>query len=155
MSSEGRQWRRLAVDVAVALAAFAFTLGLVFGPDRDPDETDAGGLAFLLAALSTLPLVGRRASPVGVLVLVTLASSLLFGLGYPQGPPIGPAVALFYLGLSGARVGGSMRLTLSLLAGLFLVHITASGIGEGYFPAPQLLFAVPFWFAAWLRGDRT
>lgn len=148
-------WRRPRfVDVYIALLAFAFTLGLLSGRvntgSQDPDA-----MAVLLAALSTLPLVARRRHPIGILLFVTLASSLSLALGYPGGPPVGPLIALFTVGSTEARVAGSFRLTLAVIWALFLVHITAAGIGEGEFPGPELLVGIPFWFAAWVFGDRT
>ena len=155
MVSERSRARRRAIDVGVALAAFAFTLGILFAPEQNTGSRDPDAFAVLLAAFATLPLVARRASPIAVLVAVTLASAVLFGLGYPPGPPVGPAVALFFVGTSGARVRESLRLTVGLVVGLFLVHIAAAGVGDGRFPGPELLLGVPFWFAAWLLGDRT
>jgi signal transduction histidine kinase len=147
--------REHAIDVAVALVAFAFSVGILLAPEQNTGNRDPDGFAILLAALATLPLVAWRRSPIGVLVFVTIASSVLFGLGYPPGPPVGPGVALFYVGLSGARVAGSFRLTIALAVGLLVVHTGAAGLAEGRFPGPELLLGVPFWIAAWLFGDRT
>jgi signal transduction histidine kinase len=154
MPGERRIHRDRGIDVTVALVAFAFTLGILFAQDRGTGARDPDGFAVLLAALATLPLVARRRWPIGVLVFVTVASAVLFGLEYPSGPPIGPVVALFFVGSSGARVRGSFELTLGLIGALLLVHGTASAIANDRFPGPELL-GIPLWFAAWLFGDRT
>jgi signal transduction histidine kinase len=146
--------RQLVIDVGIALLAFAFTLGMLFAPEQNTGTRDPDAIAVLLAAFSTLPLVARRREPIAVLVAVTLASSVLFGLGYPLGPPVGPGVALFFVGSSGARLRSSFGLTLALIWGLFVVHIAAAGIAASRFPGPELLLGVPFWFAAWIFGDR-
>lgn len=151
----GGRRRERAIDVGIALIALAFTLGMLFAPEQNTGTRDPDGLAVLLAALATLPLVARRREPIAVLVFVTLASSLSFGLGYPPGPPVGPGIALFFVGSSGARLRSSFTLTIALIWGLFVFHIGAITIAEGRFPGPELLLGVPFWFAAWVFGDRT
>jgi signal transduction histidine kinase len=144
--------RTFLIDVAIAVAALCFTLGIVLVQpegERDPDA-----LAVLLAALSTLPLVAWRRAVFGVLVVTTIGNALLYGLGYPDGPPVGPIVALFLVGLSGARVRGSLRLTIALVAATLAVHLTAEGLDAGRFPGPELLLGGPLWFASWAAGDR-
>jgi signal transduction histidine kinase len=155
MARESLGRRRLAIDAGVALIAFAFTVGLMLLPEQrhDGDRTlDAWGV--LLAAFSTLPLVAHRRAPIAVFVFVTLASSMMIAVGYPPGPPVGPAAALFYVGSSGTRVRGSLRLTLALVLVLLVVHLTAAGIALGRFPAPELLLGAPLFAAVWFGGDR-
>jgi signal transduction histidine kinase len=147
--------RRRAIDLGIALLAFAVTVAILFAQERDSGTQDPDGMAIVLAALSTLPLVARRRFPIGVLVLVALASSLMHGLGYPSGPPVGPALAVFFVASSGARVGASVRLTIGLIVALLAVHLTAAGIAAGRFPGPELLFGTVLFAAVWFGGDRT
>jgi signal transduction histidine kinase len=135
--------------------AFVVTLGFVSAEEQHAGARGADAFAVVLGALSTLPLVARRRWPIGVLVVATLASSLLFGLGYPNGPPIGPIVALFFVGSSGARVRGSLQLTIALIVGTLAIHLLGDAVGEGRVPGPELLLGGPLlWFAAWAAGDR-
>jgi signal transduction histidine kinase len=146
--------RNLLIDAAIAVAAFAATLAIVVLPDDGASDRDPGALAVLLAGAATLPLVAWRRAVIPVLVVTTLASSLLYGLSYPDGPPVGPLLALFLVGLSGARVRDSLRLTIALVTGAFAIHIAAEGIGHEQFPAPELVFGGLLWFAVWTAGDR-
>ena len=147
--------RERAIDIGIALLAFAFTLGMLFAPEQNTGDRDPDALSLLLAALATLPLVARRRWPIGVFVFVTVASAVMFGLDYPPGPPIGPGVALFFVGSSGARLAGSFSATIALIASLLVVHVAAAGIAKGSFPGPELLLGGPFFAAAWFAGDRT
>ena len=149
--------RQLLIDVGVAVAAFAGTLALMFVPESDeahqPRDPDALGV--ILAALASLPLVARRRAPILVLVSVVAASAVLFGLGYPEGPPIGPTLALYFVALS--RAEGWLRTApvIALAAGLFAAHITALGIGRDRFPGGEILLGVILWSGVWIAGDRT
>jgi signal transduction histidine kinase len=149
--------RQLLIDLGVAVAAFAGTLVLMFVPESDeahqPRDPDALGV--ILAALASLPLVARRRAPILVLVSVVAASAVLFGLGYPEGPPIGPTLALYFVALS--RTEGWRRTApiIALAAGLFAAHITALGIGRNRFPGGEILLGVILWSGVWIAGDRT
>src|SRR4051794_10841613 len=83
---------RLAVlDAAIAVAAFAATMGLAWRGTAFSDETRAVDWAtVVLAALASLPLALWRRSPLGVFALTTAASAVLFGIGSAVGPPFGP-----------------------------------------------------------------
>ena len=117
---------------------------------RDPDA-----LGVVLAALASLPLVARRRAPLPVFAFVVVASAVLFSLGYPEGPPIGPTVALYFVALS--RTEGWRRTApiIALAAGLFAAHITALGIGRDRFPGGELLLGTILWSGVWIAGDRT
>ncbi len=147
--------RQRAVDLGVALLAFAFTIGILFAPEDRSGTRDPDGIAVLLAALSTLPLVARRRAPIVVLVFVTLASSLMIAVGYPPGPPVGPAVAVLFVAASGARLRGSLGLTVGLIVALLAFHLTAAGVALERFPGPELLLGTPLFAAVWFGGDRT
>jgi signal transduction histidine kinase len=149
--------KQLLIDVGVAVAAFAGTIALMFAPESDeahqPREPDALGI--LLAALASLPLVARRRAPVAVLVFVVAASALLFGLGYPEGPPIGPTIALYFVSLSRTEGWPRTAPVIALAAALFAVHLASFGIGRDRFPSGELLLGVILWSGAWIAGDRT
>jgi signal transduction histidine kinase len=141
--------RKLALDIAIALAAFAATLALLgHGSSRDLDA-----LGVFLAACATWPLVAWRRSPLAVLVITTLASSLLNGLDYALGPPFGPTIALFFVA-SQDQARAHVRTTAAVVVGLLAVHLGATGIAEGGFPLTPLLFAIVVWGGAWVAGDQ-
>jgi hypothetical protein len=79
-------------DAALAVAVFALSLGLLAASGTDLRDghggVDAPGV--LLTALASLPLVARRAAPLGVLVVMGVASAVLRGIAEPAGPPLGP-----------------------------------------------------------------
>jgi signal transduction histidine kinase len=141
--------RKLAVDIGIALAAFAATLALLgHGSSRDLDT-----LGVFLAACATWPLIARRRSPLAVLVVTTLASALLNGLDYALGPPLGPTIALFFVA-SQDQARAHVRTTAAVVVGLLAVHLGATGIAEGGFPLTPLLFAIVVWGGAWVAGDQ-
>ena len=142
----------LQIDVAIAVAVFAGSLGLLA-----VGETDGGGieaLAVLLTALASLPLVWGRRAPLAVFVLTALASTALRTIAEPVGPPLGPTIALFWLALSSDGSRARTRLTLALVVAMLAAHATAAGLHEGRFPGPELLFGVLLWGGTWLAGDR-
>jgi signal transduction histidine kinase len=144
---EGR--RKVAIDVALALAAFAATLALLgHGSSRDLDA-----LGVVLAACATWPLVARRRWPLIVLVATTAASALLNGLDYALGPPFGPTLALFFVAAD-ERTRTRIRTTAAVVIALLALHLGATGIAEGGFPLTPLLFAILVWGSAWVAGDQ-
>jgi signal transduction histidine kinase len=148
--------RKVLVDAGIALAVFAATIAMMFLPESDersqPRDPDA--LGFLLAGLASFPLLARRRAPLLVFIFTAVASSVLFLLGYPEGPPVGPTVALYFLAFS--RTEGRLRtaLTLGLVAGLFAFHITLFGLGRDTFPGGEALLGVLLWSTVWIAGDR-
>jgi signal transduction histidine kinase len=141
--------RKLVVDVGIALAAFAATLALLgHGSSRDLDA-----LGVFLAACATWPLVLRRRSPLGVLVVTTLASATLNGLDYALGPPFGPTIALFFVAAQ-EQARAHVRTTAAVVVGLLAIHLGATGIAQGGFPLTPLLFAIVVWGGAWVAGDQ-
>jgi signal transduction histidine kinase len=141
--------RNLAVDIALALAAFAATLALV----GRASSRDLDALAVVLAAGATWPLVLRRRSSLLVLIVTTAASAVLYGLDYvAAGPPFGPVLAVFFVAAderTRARIGTTAAIILSLLA----LHLGATGIARGGFPTTPFLFAILIWGGAWMAGD--
>jgi signal transduction histidine kinase len=146
--------RGVAIDVVVALVVFAATVGMRLGERGEADYRDADALMLVLAALASLPLVFRRRSPLGVFAVTALASAGLYGLNYPDGPPLGPTVALFFVGLHPAATRAGGRLTAATVAACFVVHVGAASIGDGEPPVVPALFGIVLWGGAWVLGDR-
>lgn len=150
--------RQLWIDFGIAAAAFAGTIALMLLPESDEashETRDPDALGILLAALSSLPLVARRRAPLVVFVACAVASSVLFLLGYPEGPPIGPTVALYFVALSRPEGRRRTALLVAFVAALFALHITLFGIGKGTFPGGELLLGVILWSGVWIAADRT
>jgi signal transduction histidine kinase len=145
--------RDQAVDAAIALGAFAFTLFLLVVPEDEGQVLD--GFGVLLAALATLPLYLRRRAPLAVFVFTTLASALLLLFEYPQGPPIGPTIALYFVALTRAEIRGSSLLTIGLVVVMYGVHVGGFAIAQGSFPGAEVVLGIPLWAAVWFAGDRT
>jgi len=149
--------REVLVDIGIAAVAFVFSVGLLAAggagkPDLDARDLDVLGV--VLAALSSLPLVVRRRAPLGVFAFTAAASVALNGLGYAQGPPFGPTIALLFLALRPAETRAGLRLTTVTVAGFFVAHVAATGIAADEFPVVPLLFGAVVWGGAWMIGDR-
>ena len=144
--------RERVTDAAVALVSLVLTIVLLAVPEEEGRSFD--GLALLLAAAASLPLFVRRRFPLGVFVLVTVASAVLVALDYPGGPPIGPTVAVYNLALMRTEVLGSQRLTIALTAAMYFLHVGAFWAAHGLSGA-QFVLGIPLWGAAWFAGDRT
>ena len=144
----------LLLDGAIAVAVFAASLGLLAaGGSADGGDVDALGV--LLAALASLPLVLRRLAPLPVFVLTAAASTALFGIAEPAGPPIGPTLALYWLAAGGEESRERSRRDLAVVVLLLVAHVTAGGLARGAFPGTEILFGVLLWGGTWLAGDRT
>jgi signal transduction histidine kinase len=155
-ASASRRRRGAAIDVAVAVVVFALTLALIaaISHDATDDHRSLDALGVLLAAFASLPLVYSRRAPLGVFAVTTTASATLNLVGYPPGPPLGPTIALFFLGLYPAATRAGRGLTAVTVIGLFAVHIAATWVGEGEFPVIAPLFGTILWGGAWVIGDR-
>jgi signal transduction histidine kinase len=145
--------RERAIDVGIALAAFALTVALLagggVGPD-DPDLRELDWLGVLLAAVSTLPLVSWRRAPLGVYALTMVASAVTSSLNYAHGPPVGPAAALFLL----VSARAPARTTVAVVVSLFAVHVAATGFAIGEFPTVPLLAGTTLWLGLGFAADR-
>ena len=150
-----RSWPPIAVDAAVAAVVFLFTMGMVFGDrSRETDDyRDGDPLAVALAALTAGPLLFRRRSPLVVFAVSAAASAALYGLGYPDGPPLGPTVALFFVGLQQTESRHGARLTAATIAVFLGIHLAAAGVGRDA-PVALVLVGLLFWGGAWVIGDR-
>jgi signal transduction histidine kinase len=141
----------------VAVACFGGTIGLLAANDggfwAEGAGTVVGGIA--LAAAASLPLLFVRRSPLGVLVVTAVAQSALRLLASPDGPPLGPTVAVFFVALLSDGSRERTRLSLGVVAAMLVVHGVANGLAEDRFPGPELLAGLLVWGIAWLAGDRT
>ena len=128
------------IDAAIAVVAFAASLGLLAAGDADlaNADGDVGALEVLLTALASLPLVARRRAPLAIFLLTAVASIALRGVAAPAGPPIGPTVALFGLALAGDGSRARQRLTLSIVAVTLAAHVAASGFAARHRPSGLL-----------------
>lgn len=146
------------LDVVIAAAALAGSFaqlshGGIAGTQTGPGELDWPGA--LLAACSTLPLLGWRLAPQAVFLLTGAAAVLLAALGYPLALALGPAVALFLLVVSRDESNPWTRRDTGAVAALFLTFLGASALGDGNFPGSELLHTGLAWAVSWFAGDRT
>lgn len=150
---DARRWARPAADAALALAAFAATLGLLVagGPDA-PRGLDAAEVA--LAALASLPLAARHRSALAVFVVTGLATVALRVIAEPAGPPVGPTIALFFLAACRDASRAQTRLAIAVAVAILIAHVVAVGVHDGIFPGTAIAFGVLVWGGAWLAGDR-
>ena len=147
----GRPTASVARDALVALVAFGLTLALLgaaHSADRGLDP-----LGVVLAAVSSLPLVARRRSPLAVFAVTTAASATLNGLGYALGPPFGPTIALFFVAADD-RTRARIRETAAVVLVLFGVHVAATASAHAGFPTSAVLFGIVVWGGAWTIGDQ-
>jgi signal transduction histidine kinase len=142
--------KELLLDAALAIAAFAAAVALVAAGERESGADGLGALDVVVAAFASLPLVAWRRAPLAVFIATGLASSLLYAIADPAGPPIGPTIAVYLLAFSGDGSRERTRLTLAAVAAMLAVHVVAGGI-----LGAEILFGITVWGGAWLAGDRT
>jgi signal transduction histidine kinase len=147
------QRRELALDIAIAGVVFVGSLALLAG-DSGEGTRDLDLFGVLLAALASVPLVAWRREPLAVFAITATASAALNAFDYPQGPPLGPTVALFLLALSPERTRAPRWLSVAAVAGLYVVHVGGAAIGDGELPTVPILFGALVWGGAWVIGDR-
>ncbi len=140
-------------DAVLAVAVFAASLALL-AARGDSDTRSLDALGVLLAAAASLPLAAWRRAPLAVFVVTAAASAALNGVGYPQGPPLGPTIALFLLALNPERSRASRWTIGGVVVGLFVVHVSSVAVAEDAFPTVALLFGTVVWGGAWVIGDR-
>ena len=139
------------IDIAIALAVFAGSLGLLAAGNVHDGLVDVDGLDIALTALASLPLVARRIAPLRVFAFTGLASAALRLVATPAGPPLGPTVAIYGVGEAGSRERG----TLAVVVAVFAAHVAASGVARDAFPGAELALGITVWGGAWLVGERT
>jgi signal transduction histidine kinase len=146
------------LDVLVAAVAFAGSLALIrhggIGPDR-PGSGDLDPIGVVLAACSTVPLIGWRRFPLGVLAVTAAAGALLAGLSYRIDLLLGPTVALYLLAASRGRETPWTRRTTVTVVGLLLAYLGASAAAQEAVPGSELLHTGLAWSVAWFAGERT
>ncbi len=140
----------LLLDGGLALGALAASIGLLAVGESEHGADGLGALDVVIAAFASLPLVAWRMAPLAVFVATALASSLLYAVADPAGPPIGPTIAVYLLAFSGDGSRERTRLTLGVVAAMLGVHVVAGGI-----LGAEILFGITVWGGAWLAGDRT
>jgi signal transduction histidine kinase len=148
--------RERAIDIGIALGVFFLTAAMLAsgGVSSDEDARSLDALGLVLAALAALPLLARRRAPLAAFVASAMASAAVNALEYPPGPPIGPTVALFFVGLLGDRSKTSGRVTAAVVGLTFVVHVVAAGYGRDEGPVVPFLFGALVWGGAWVLGDR-
>jgi signal transduction histidine kinase len=148
--------RERGIDIAIALGVFVLTTLMLAsgGVSSDEEARSLDLLGVVLAALASFPLLVRRRSPLAAFAATAIASAVIAGLDYPPGPPIGPTVALYFVGFSGGRARPGGRITAAVVLALFVAHVTAAGIGRDEVPVVPVLFGALTWGGAWVLGDR-
>ncbi len=144
------------VDVALAAMALAGSLAVLAHGGIGAAEPGSGELDWLgavLAACSTVPLLGWRRAPHLVFAFTASASVLLGGLGYPIGLPLGPIAALYLLAASRGEKEWTAR-TAGTVVALFVAYLLATGVGGGLSEI-GLSHAGLAWAVAWFAGERT
>jgi signal transduction histidine kinase len=134
-------------DVALALLVFAGSVVLLVAGQGHGEVT---ALTVALTAAASLPLAFHRRAPLAVFIATALASIALRALDAPEGPPLGPTVALYF-----AVLAGPTRRLAALAAALLAAHLVALGLASDSFPATPIAFGVVVWGGAWLAADRT
>jgi signal transduction histidine kinase len=148
--------RERAIDIGIALGVFVLTTLMLAsgGVSSDEEARSLDLLGVVLAALASLPLLARRRYPLAAFVATAIPSAAIAALDYPPGPPIGPTVALYFVGFSGGRSRSSGRVTAAVVFLLFIVHVAAAGFGRDQLPVVPVLFGALTWGGAWVLGDR-
>jgi len=144
-------------DGAIALAAYAITLGLLIhglgSTGNVKHQLDAIGA--ILAACATLPLFWWRRAPLVVFAFTTAASAALMARGYPGGPPVGPTIALYLVATGRDATRRWTHRIVAIVIVMFCVHIAAFGIGHGHLPEIQIAVGALVWGLAWFAGEWT
>jgi signal transduction histidine kinase len=148
--------RERAIDIGIALVVFVLTTLMLAsgGVSSDEEARSLDLLGVVLAALASLPLLARRRYPLAAFAATAIPSAAIAALDYPPGPPIGPTVALYFVGFSGGRSRSSGRVTAAVVFLLFIVHVAAAGFGRDQLPVVPVLFGALTWGGAWVLGDR-
>ena len=148
---------RLPLDLGIALAVFAGTLGLLAMGEGDFGNGGGGSTPFelLLAATASLPLVALRSAPLAVFVVTALATAGLAALAEPAGPPLGPSLALYWTASESNTARSRPRLVVAIVAAMLATHLAATAIHDDRLPALELLFATLVWTGIWLVGERS
>ncbi|MGH3072358.1 MAG: sensor histidine kinase [Gaiellaceae bacterium] len=142
------------LDAVVAGGVFAFSLLMLAAGGSAEETRSLDALGVVLAALASLPLLARRRAPLAVFGLTAAAAVILASLEYAPGPPIGPTVAVFFLGLDPAATRARPQLTAATVVLFYGLHVSAIGLAHDEFPLVPLLAGALVWGGAWVVGDR-
>jgi len=148
--------RRLAIDALVALFVLWITIAQwgsqgfdqLTDVARDPD-----GLGFLLVLMAALPVIARRHSPLGVLLLTATASVGLVALEYGVTVHLGPVVALYTLAAQRERASADATPAIAIAGIAWLTSATLQVVlldVDGGTPTVGALLLI----GAWVIGDR-
>jgi signal transduction histidine kinase len=149
MASHSEKRSERLLDAAIAVAVFLASVALLAAGENEAGG-EVGAPAVLLTALASLPLVARRRAPLPVFVLTALASTVVYAVGEPVGPPLGPTLALYWVAAGGEQSRARTRRTLAIVAAMLAAHLTAAGV-----PGMEILYGIVLWGGAWVAGDRT
>jgi signal transduction histidine kinase len=152
-----RPGSRVLVDAAIAATVLIGSLALI-SHGRIPGSGADAGLdwpGILLAVCASAPLVVWRRSPIVVFAVITVASAVLAGLGYPLGMPLGAGTALYLLAASRDAGDPWTRRTTVVVVALFGAYVLAAGAGQTSFPGSELLHGGLAFAVAWFAGERT
>ncbi|MGI8659505.1 MAG: sensor histidine kinase, partial [Thermoleophilaceae bacterium] len=148
--------RRLAIDALVALFVLWITIAQwgSQGFDQLRDVTrEPDGLGFLLVLVASLPVLARRYSPLGVLLLTATASVGLVALEYGVTVHVGPVVALYTLAARRERAPGQATLAIAIAGAAWTASATLQVVlleVDGGTPTVGALLLI----GAWVIGDR-
>ena len=144
--------REQKVDTAIALLAFATSVGVMylhgFGP-AGPDVRDGDALGVALLAVMNLSLVARRQHPLAVFGVSVGAMVAIHALRFPGELGLWPALAVYSLAahapdVRAARIGG-------ILAGVSFAVL--GGVAVVLDPDPGIVAGAVAWAGAWVAGD--
>jgi signal transduction histidine kinase len=147
----------LLVDIAIAAATLVGSVAQLDHGGIGDSRTAAGdldGVGWLVAACSTLPLLGWRRAPRLVFLSTASATVLLAGLGYSIALALGPAAALFLLAASRDDADPWTRADTGTAVAAFLAYLGASALADGDFPGAELVHTGLAWAVAWFAGER-
>jgi signal transduction histidine kinase len=143
--------RQRGVDLALALLAFAITLGNATGLlDTGSYTDDLDTVNISLAALASLPLIEVRRSPLAVFVIMAAAVAALTALGAPMSGGAGPNIALYFIALNPPATRAGRWVTGLVIVGFFALHSGIDRVDGRHSLEPVVGF---FWLSAWYLGD--
>jgi signal transduction histidine kinase len=144
------------IDAGIALAVFAGTLALLaLGSHAETGGVDIDAVSVLLAAAASLPLAARRRWPLAVFVITGLASTALRLVANPEGPPLGPTLALYFMVAQSDGSRARTRQMAAVAVGVLVAHVAANGVADDRIPWAESVFGILVWGTAWLVGERT
>ena len=139
-------------DLAIAVLAFAVSLGLLAasGTDLQASGGSVDAVGVLLTALTSLPLIARRACAARRVPRHRGGERRAAGVAEPAGPPIGPTVALYFLAAAPAEQRPRTRRRARARG-----RAAGRSRARDAVPGTALAFGLLFWGGAWLAGERT